>query len=230
MSNINRDSSTENVEPTSSANANETSTVYSLSNLLEPASSEMNRNNNNNATNSNQAHASTSHSHTHLNPAVYMADQDELSTNLDQTVLNLVNPNNIMSMLGDAINQQQHHHGHQHAAPLQQLTPQQQQELLQQVLQQHQNGEQAAGVQPGADQQPAGFVNVVIKALQSSLPFIIILVAKIFHQHLLGFFIVLGFITTLHWSNRTLVNQVQLKVNTFLNLIKMEVVEKTIRL
>jgi hypothetical protein len=198
-------------EPTSNTAAESSTT--SLSNLLEPASTnttttnlEMNRNNTN-------VHASTSHNN--LNPAVYMTsgEQDELSTNLDQTVLNLVAPNsNIMSMLGDAISQQRHHHG---SAPVHQLTAQQQQELLQQVLQQQQNGggEQAAGAagQPGAE--PAGFVSVVIKALQSSLPFIIILVAKIFHQHLLGFFIVLGFITTLHWSNRTLVNQVQLKVN-----------------
>lgn len=57
-----------------------------------------------------------------------------------------------------------------------------------------------------------GFFMLLMKTMQSSLPFFVILVAKIFHQHLLGFFIVLGFMTTLHWSNKTLINQIQLKV------------------
>lgn len=56
---------------------------------------------------------------------------------------------------------------------------------------------------------------MILNMLQSSLPFFLILVAKIFHQHLLGFFIVLGFMTTLHWSNRMLVHQIELKVCFF---------------
>jgi hypothetical protein len=52
----------------------------------------------------------------------------------------------------------------------------------------------------------------LFKTMQSSLPFFLLFVSKIFHQHLVGFFIVFGFIVTLHWSNRTLVNQVELKV------------------
>ena len=54
-------------------------------------------------------------------------------------------------------------------------------------------------------------VSFLLGSLQSSAPFFIILIAKIFHQHLLGFFIVLGFMTTLHWSNRNLVHQVELR-------------------
>ena len=57
------------------------------------------------------------------------------------------------------------------------------------------------------------FFLLAFKTLQSSLPFFVILVAKIFHQHLLGFFVVLGFMTTLHWSNKTHVKQVEFKVN-----------------
>ena len=142
--------------------------------------------------------------HTQLNSTVYMRNEsEELSTNLDQTVLNLVNSNNIINLLGDAINQQQQYN---HQSP---------------EIQQQLGGEQlmtTSGLPNNmqsdqAQQQPIGFFNIVLKTLQSSLPFLIILVAKIFHQHLLGFFIVLGFMTTLHWSNRTLVNQVQLKVS-----------------
>jgi hypothetical protein len=55
------------------------------------------------------------------------------------------------------------------------------------------------------------FFLLAFKTLQSSLPFFVILVAKIFHQHLLGFFVVLGFMTTLHWSNKTHVKQVEFK-------------------
>jgi len=66
--------------------------------------------------------------------------------------------------------------------------------------------------QPGGDQTPNNnFLLFLVQTLQSSLPFFVILIAKIFHQHLLGFFIVLGFVTTLHWSNKTLVRQVELK-------------------
>ena len=67
--------------------------------------------------------------------------------------------------------------------------------------------------QPVNPEQAPNFVIFFFQALQSSLPFFIILVAKIFHQHLLGFFIVLGFVATLHWSNKTLVRQVELKVS-----------------
>ena len=59
---------------------------------------------------------------------------------------------------------------------------------------------------------PNNFLLLAFKTLQSSLPFVIILIAKIFHQHLLGFFVVLGFMITLQWSNKTLVKQVELKV------------------
>ena len=58
---------------------------------------------------------------------------------------------------------------------------------------------------------PTSFIPFVVSSLQSSLPFFILLIAKIFHQHLLGFFIVLGFMTTLHWSNRNFVHQVELR-------------------
>lgn len=58
---------------------------------------------------------------------------------------------------------------------------------------------------------PTSFIPFMISSLQSSLPFFILLIAKIFHQHLLGFFIVIGFMTTLHWSNRNFVHQVELR-------------------
>ena len=54
-------------------------------------------------------------------------------------------------------------------------------------------------------------ISFIFSSLQSSFPFFLFLVAKIFHQHFLGFFIVLGFMTTLHWSNRSLVHQVELR-------------------
>lgn len=63
---------------------------------------------------------------------------------------------------------------------------------------------------PGASQ-GTNLVSFLLGSLQSSAPFFLILIAKIFHQHLLGFFIVLGFMTTLHWSNRNLVHQVELR-------------------
>ena len=53
---------------------------------------------------------------------------------------------------------------------------------------------------------------VMLTTLQTSIPFVFILFAKILHQHLIGFFIVLGFMTTQHFSNKTLLNQIQLKV------------------
>ena len=67
----------------------------------------------------------------------------------------------------------------------------------------------AGGASPST---PTGLISVLVRTMQSSMPFFFILVAKIFHEHLIGFFIVLGFLTTLHWSNRTLVGQVELKV------------------
>ena len=78
-------------------------------------------------------------------------------------------------------------------------------------LQQQQQQQQA---QPEQDPNAAANGNIFVfalKAMQSSIPFLVILVAKIFHQHLLGFFIVLGFLTTLHWSNKKLVGQVEVK-------------------
>jgi hypothetical protein len=54
-------------------------------------------------------------------------------------------------------------------------------------------------------------ISFLFSSLQSSFPFFLFLIAKIFHQHLLGFFIVLGFMTTLHWSNKSLVHQVELR-------------------
>lgn len=63
---------------------------------------------------------------------------------------------------------------------------------------------------PGASQ-GTSLVSFLLSSLQSSAPFFLIVIAKIFHQHLLGFIIVLGFMTTLHWSNRNLVHQVELR-------------------
>jgi hypothetical protein len=74
--------------------------------------------------------------------------------------------------------------------------------------------QQQQQAQPEQDPNAAANGNIFVfalKAMQSSIPFLVILVAKIFHQHLLGFFIVLGFLTTLHWSNKKLVGQVEVK-------------------
>jgi hypothetical protein len=92
-------------------------------------------------------------------------------------------------------------------------TDENQQEQAQAQQQQHQQQQQQQ--QQHADQANVASNNLfmhVFKTMQSSLPFFLLFVSKIFHQHLVGFFIVLGFIVTLHWSNRTLVNQVELKV------------------
>ena len=132
-------------------------------------------------------------------------EPDDISTNIDQTVLNLVgNPNNIINILGESINQHQHH------SPLLQESdsvPHESTAALNSEV-----GEQNQQQTDEHGQQPSGLVAAVLKTLQSSLPFAVILIAKIFHQHLLGFLIAIGFMATLHWSNRTLVNQVQLKV------------------
>jgi hypothetical protein len=75
-----------------------------------------------------------------------------------------------------------------------------------------QQQQQQAQQEPDPNAAPNGNVFLfALKAMQSSVPFFVILVAKIFHQHLLGFFIVLGFLTTLHWSNKKLVSQVEVK-------------------
>lgn len=68
----------------------------------------------------------------------------------------------------------------------------------------------------------SSIVSFLFSSLQSSFPFFLFIVAKIFHEHLMGFFIVLAFMTTLHWTNRSLVHQVELrdkKQNTRLALI-----------
>lgn len=52
---------------------------------------------------------------------------------------------------------------------------------------------------------------MALLALQTNLPIILILFIKVFHQHIIGFLIVLAFLATLHWSNRFLINQVELK-------------------
>lgn len=134
-----------------------------------------------------------------------------------QTVLNLADPvesAQLLSTISETLSQH---------PSWPNLSPQEYQQVVQQHLSNLTGG--GGGVQGGEqghdhqhqhqhnpdNQQPAGPFAMIIQALQSSFPFLAILVAKIFHQHLLGFFIVLGFLTTLHWSNRTLVNQVQLK-------------------
>lgn len=124
---------------------------------------------------------------------------NNLAQTENQTVLNLVNQSNLVNLINDAVNQQQqqqqqNQHQHQHL-------PQQQPN----------NNDQ------GDNQN--GFVNLLVKTLQTSLPFFLILLVKILHQHLFGFFIVIGFITTLHYSNRMLVNQVQLKVIQFRHIL-----------
>ena len=77
----------------------------------------------------------------------------------------------------------------------------------------HQAQQQAPADQQAGDQAAPNFFADALGAMTSSLPFVLIFIAKIFHQHLLGFIIVLGFLVTLHWSNRFLVNQVDLKVS-----------------
>jgi hypothetical protein len=123
-----------------------------------------------------------SHTHSHINNN----ENTNLPNNLEQIVLNLQNNNTNTNSNPVNNDEQQQENGS--------------------ALQQQQ---QPNNTTP-PEQQPNFFL-FLIQALQSSLPFFVILVAKIFHQHLLGFFIVLGFVTTLHWSNKTLVRQVELK-------------------
>jgi hypothetical protein len=155
---------------------------------------------------SSQRNVHSHHTHSHLN---HRPDTDDINTNLDQTVLNLVgNPNSMINILGESINQHLHQHEPLTVQQQQQPSAQNVEALVQQVL--TANGDQQQRQQQGED--PNSFVGTLLKTLQSSLPFFVILIAKIFHQHLLGFFIVIGFMTTLHWSNRNLVHQIQLKV------------------
>lgn len=77
-------------------------------------------------------------------------------------------------------------------------------------------GDQAGGGDAPPGNPVNGLFGVFLKSLQTSIPFVFILFAKILHQHLIGFFIVLGFMTTLHFSNKTLLNQIQLKVRSCL--------------
>jgi len=149
-------------------------------------------NNNNNNNNDNplaqqqqqQNQMIRSHTHSHINNN----ENTNLPNNLEQIVLNLQNNNTNTNSNPVNNNDEQQQHQQENGSPLQQ---------------------QQNNATP-AEQQPNFFL-FLIQALQSSLPFFVILVAKIFHQHLLGFFIVLGFVTTLHWSNKTLVRQVELK-------------------
>ena len=118
--------------------------------------------------------------------------------------------------------QQPHGHNHSHVTPTDgDASNGQDQIVLNLQTNGNENGlpndqqqqQQQQQQQPANPEQAPNFILFFMQALQSSLPFFIILVAKIFHQHLLGFFIVLGFVTTLHWSNKTLVRQVELKVS-----------------
>lgn len=122
-------------------------------------------------------------------------------SNSDQVIINLFSnnsqqqqhENNSVSIAGasseaNLIQQNQNEHDHNH-------THQQPQQQQQDMDAQNNNN----------------FFFLAFKTLQSSLPFFVILVAKIFHQHLLGFFVVFGFMITLQWSNKTLVKQVELK-------------------
>lgn len=145
----------------------------------------------------------------------------------NSSVINHINPSNQMqslNRLNSAYAPQHQQHGHTHTHSHSHMTPTDSDlppnNLDQIVLNLQANGANENGLpndqqqqQPANPEQAPNIVLFFIQALQSSLPFFIILVAKIFHQHLLGFFIVLGFVTTLHWSNKTLVRQVELKVS-----------------
>ncbi len=97
---------------------------------------------------------------------------------------------------------------------------------------QNQDGNQ----QQTAQQQPQSLLKLVLMSLQTNVPIIIILIAKVFHRHLFGellietlifwricfkkhsfisnqgFLIILAFLATLHWCSRCLVKQIELKV------------------
>lgn len=118
---------------------------------------------------------------------------------------------NIQPSVNNPTHGHSHNHGHSHSeneGPAQTVVNLQG-ETNEEIdpSQAEQTGEQA---HPGAAQ-GNNLVSFLVSSLTSSLPFFILLIAKIFHQHLLGFFIVLGFMTTLHWSNRSLVHQVELR-------------------
>ena len=112
----------------------------------------------------------------------------EQQPNSDQVILNLIANGNGVAPTEEQISNF--------------IQLQQQQQQQQQQAQQEQDPNAAAN---------GNIFVFALKAMQSSIPFFVILVAKIFHQHLLGFFIVLGFLTTLHWSNKKLVGQVEVK-------------------
>ena len=77
--------------------------------------------------------------------------------------------------------------------------------------------------QSNTQEHNSGFANLIIRGLQSSLPFLIIALVKLLHQHFFGFLIVLGFLTTQHFANKILVKQIELKVfNFFLNTVYLE--------
>lgn len=64
-------------------------------------------------------------------------------------------------------------------------------------------------------EQNPSLANLIIRALQSSFPFLIIALVKLLHQHFFGFLVVLGFLTTQHFANKILVKQIELKVIAF---------------
>ncbi len=94
------------------------------------------------------------------------------------------------------------------------------------------------GNQQTTQQQPQSLLKLILMSLQTNIPIILILIAKVFHRHLfgtfrsprlniqfsilnvflkhLGFLIILAFLGTLHWCNRCLVKQIELKVNPWL--------------
>jgi hypothetical protein len=75
------------------------------------------------------------------------------------------------------------------------------------------NIEEATDQNESYDEQNNNIFRMALLALQTNLPIILILFIKVFHQHIIGFLIVLAFLATLHWSNRFLINQVELKVS-----------------
>lgn len=128
----------------------------------------------------------------------FQNDLGNLNSVESQAVLNLINQSNLVNLINDTIQHQQ----------------QQEQQTNHDHNHHHYNQQQPQSDQQADNQN--GILNRLITILQTSLPFALILLVKILHQHLFGFFIVIGFLTTLHYSNKILVNQVQLKVSTFL--------------
>jgi hypothetical protein len=175
----------------------------------------------------------------HLAELVGNVDMANLiQTDLNQLIIQS-NSNNIpvlrnigSNQLNPTMNEHYHTHGanfhsHQHDQTQLQLNTNESNDLNDRVvlnMTQNTNAPQVADTQQlqqatqeaNNEQNPqANLMLMILNMLQSSLPFFLILVAKIFHQHLLGFFVVLGFKTTLHWSNRMLVHQIQLKVSSY---------------